>query len=320
MTDSPQRPGIPLRTSALRAARGRQLVGITFAAGVLLTATRLVTTAPEVPAMLLSLAAGISVSIAIAAGVAIAVAISLARRRALERQWFQSAFSGDVERVLGTLDRRYLVDLVGLASPAKRSADLAFGTVVYRYPYLPESVVLEVLARAETWIGSTMETATDPVTVAASPERGMLARLATGSTDTDRHRFGSAARFAAIVLLVTGIITFFPLASIAESAWLQAVGVGLVAASAGLFVAYRRWTDEWMPRAAYRDRFGSDPERVVDDGGDDFCARVAAAAGDGSAPLFPAVLEVVSDYPMVRGFDAADVVRAAQRRVAASGR
>lgn len=145
--------------------------------------------------------------------------------------------------------------------------------------------------------------------------RGPLARLAERTNPASRQRLRTAAKSAAIALLLCGVVVFFPIASIAESALLQAAGVLLVVLAGAVFIANSLWTSVWIPRADYRQVYGSDPDRVLDSESRAFAESLVDAAGDGSESVMPAAVLVHSRFPMVVGFDAVDVVRAAQRRL-----
>ena len=144
--------------------------------------------------------------------------------------------------------------------------------------------------------------------------RGLLARLAERTNPASRQRLRTAAKSTAIALLLCGVV-FFPIASIAESALLQAAGVLLVVLAGAVFIANSLWTSVWIPRADYRQVYGSDPDRVLDSESRAFAASLVDAAGDGSESVMPAAALVHSRFPMVVGFDTVDVVRAAQRRL-----
>jgi hypothetical protein len=309
----PGRAG-PVRRSGTRAQFGLRIVGVVFAVGIMIAVFAMLDVAPDLDAMLLRLSLGIPAA-AVAVAVAIGLAVRAARLAAVEREWYADAFGSSEERVLETLDQRYLVDLASLATTAPRSADLAFGTIAYRYPYLPDPVVGSLVARARERIGETIPAPIAATPVPPSPSLGFFARLAGRTSSSGRQRIRSTAKAVSIIALVVGVLVFFPLASIAESALLQCTGVLLVAASAGLFALNSHWSSTWIPRADYREAYGSDPERVLDAGSPAFAAQLVDAAGDGSMPVFPAAALVRSRFPMVAGFDAVDVVRAAQRRL-----
>jgi hypothetical protein len=303
------------RRSAHSGRLARRIVWLTFLLGVMVVGFAVLDAAPDGESVSLRLAIGMTIVVVVTVAVAVGLVVASRRRRALENAWYESTFGGDEDRVLATLDRRYLADLAATATDMPRSADVAFGTVAYRYPYLPDHVIHSLLVRARGWSGEAITAPVERATMPATSSRGWFARIAAGTDYASRRRLRSVARVGSVVVLVSGVLVFFPLSSVAESAVLQCVGVLLVVLAAALFVANHLWSTIWIPRTDYLQVYGNDPERVLDAESADFARRVAEAAGDGSESIFPAAVSVHERFPMLVGFDSVDVVRAAQRRV-----
>jgi hypothetical protein len=317
-TGASARP-LGFRRSATSGRRAQRIVALVFGIGAAVTAFAVLDAAPDGESVSLRLAIGMTIVVGVTVAVAVGLVVASRRRRALENAWYESTFGGDEDRVLVTLDRRYLADLAATATDLPRSADVAFGTVAYRYPYLPDHVIHSLLVRARGWSGEAIQAPTGPIDVPGSPTRGWFASLATRSDYAGRRHLRSVAKVMSFAMSIGGVLTFFPVASIAESAVLQCVGVLLVILGAALFVAGHHWSTIWIPRTDYRQVYGNDPERVLDAESPEFARGLAASAGDGSGSIFPAAVLAHDRFPMLVGFDAVDVVRAAQRRSYGAG-